>query len=117
MSFITTDDFDEMVWNLAKRDGKVMSENDRLAMGGLGISGEAGEVTDIIKKVLYHGLELDDGTRELLLKELGDVQWYNSLLAQTVGSSSQDVMQMNYDKLLKRYPNGFSKEASENRVE
>ena len=80
-----------------------------LALVGLGLSGESGECSDLIKKHLYHGHELD---KERLKKELGDVCWYIALGCEIIGCSMDDVMQENIDKLKKRYPNGFEKERS-----
>lgn len=85
-----------------------------LNLGALGISGEAGEVTDYIKKVLFHGHSLD---AEKLAKELGDVMWYTALLADAIGIDLDTVAQMNIDKLKKRYPEGFSEEDSINRAD
>lgn len=76
---------------------------------GLGISGEAGEVADIIKKHLHQGHELD---RKRIAKELGDVAWYIALGCETIGYSLESVLQMNIDKLKIRYPDGFDYEHS-----
>lgn len=78
----------------------------------MGISGETGEVIDIIKKHLYQGHDLN---KEHLTEELGDVMFYITNLATLVGIDMQEVLQNNVDKLLKRYPNGFDKEKSINR--
>ena len=80
----------------------------------MGISGESGEVIDIIKKHLYQGHELD---RKHLIEELGDVMFYIVNLATLYEIDMQIVLQKNVDKLLKRYPNGFSAERSVNRNE
>lgn len=85
-----------------------------LAILGLGCAGEAGEVADYLKKVVGHGHELDV---ELVKKELGDVMWYVSVLADEVGLTLGDVAKANIDKLKKRYPDGFSSERSINRDE
>lgn len=79
-----------------------------------GLTGEAGEVADLIKKHFGHGHELD---LIKVNKELGDVLWYLSQLAEQFGLSLDDVAQANIDKLKKRYPDGFSEEASKNRRE
>lgn len=89
---------------LAERTAGNRSEAERLGNFGLGIAGEAGEVADYIKKVLYHGHPLD---KETLCKELGDVLWYVATLATTVGTSLEAVAQTNIEKLKKRYPDGF----------
>lgn len=85
-----------------------------LINGALGLTGEAGEVADIIKKYVFHGHELD---KEEIIKELGDVCWYVALLSQGIGVPLEDVLQKNIDKLKRRYPEGFSVENSINRVE
>lgn len=81
--------------------------------GALGLTGEAGEVADIIKKHIFHEKPLD---REALIKELGDVRWYLELLAFTVGVTMEEVEDRNVAKLRERYPNGFSTEASQKKV-
>lgn len=78
----------------------------------MGISGESGEVIDIIKKHLYQGHELN---KEHLTEELGDVMFYITNLATLLGIDMQDVLKNNIDKLLKRYPNGFDINKSINR--
>ncbi|WP_088811060.1 MULTISPECIES: nucleoside triphosphate pyrophosphohydrolase family protein [Listeria] len=76
---------------------------------GLGIAGEAGEVTEIIKKYAFHGHDLD---KEKLTKELGDVLWYVSQIAKWADIQMEDVAHANIDKLQRRYPNGFDRERS-----
>ena len=78
----------------------------------MGMNGEAGEASDILKKVLFQGHKLD---REHMAKELGDVCWYIALAADAIGYTLEEVMQMNIDKLYARYPNGFETERSVNR--
>lgn len=85
---------------------------ENLTMGALGISGEAGEVTDYIKKVVFHKHDLD---REEIGKELGDVLWYVTYIAECIGYSLEEVAEMNIEKLKKRYPEGWSSERSINR--
>lgn len=80
----------------------------------MGLSGESGEVTDHIKKVAFQGHDLD---KEEIAKELGDVLWYVARTADSIGYKLEDIAEMNVKKLRKRYPNGFSEEASRNRVE
>jgi len=83
-----------------------------LARDALGVAGEAGEVADLIKKVIGHGHELDVGK---VKKELGDVLWYVAVLAHRFGFTLEDVAAANVEKLRKRYPEGFSEERSRNR--
>ena len=85
-----------------------------LAVAGLGITGEAGEVADYIKKVVSHGHELDP---KKLMSELGDTMWYISLLATLLEVSLEDIAKQNIDKLRARYPRGFESARSVNREE
>jgi NTP pyrophosphatase (non-canonical NTP hydrolase) len=85
-----------------------------LANYGLGLTGEAGEVADLVKKSMFHGHEID---QDEIKKELGDVMWYLALLASLAGLSLEEVARANIEKLEKRYPEGFSFERSKNRSE
>ena len=85
---------------------------EKLLLAALGVSGEAGEFTDLVKKHVYHGAHLD---RERLIKELGDVLWYLALGADALGATLAEVAQANASKLRKRYPEGFSPKASAER--
>lgn len=82
--------------------------------GVLGMCGESGECADMIKKHLFQGHELD---KEHLAKELGDVAWYLAVSAHAIGYELETILQMNVDKLRKRYPNGFEAERSLHRKE
>lgn len=85
-----------------------------LANAGLGLTGEAGEVADLIKKYLYQGHDLPC---EKVVEELGDLMWYIALTADLIGRSMEDIMQANIDKLWYRYPEGFRAEDSIHRKE
>lgn len=85
-----------------------------LTNGVLGLCGESGECADIVKKSVFQGHKLD---REHLAKELGDVAWYLAVTAFAIGYDLESVLQMNVDKLRKRYPDGFDAERSQNREE
>jgi NTP pyrophosphatase (non-canonical NTP hydrolase) len=84
-----------------------------MASFAMGLAGEAGEVVDLLKKHLGHGHDLD---KVKLTKELGDVLWYVSAIAQSAGLDLGEIAHANVEKLRKRYPNGFSVEASRNRA-
>ena len=69
----------------------------------LGLAGESGEVAEKIKKVIRDkGGKIDDETRELIKKELGDVLWYVAQLATELGLSLDDVASHNIEKLYSR---------------
>lgn len=84
----------------------------RLAEGVMGLSGEAGECMDLLKKHLFQGHNLDE---EHMAKELGDVAWYLALSAHAIGYDLETILQMNIDKLKERYPEGFDTNKSQNR--
>jgi NTP pyrophosphatase (non-canonical NTP hydrolase) len=71
----------------------------------MGLAGEVGEVTEPVKKHLFHGKPLD---LDKIKTELGDVLWYLTATADLMGFSLEDIAQKNADKLMARYPNGFN---------
>lgn len=79
----------------------------------LGMAGECGEVSDMIKKWIFHEAELD---QEHLKKEVGDVLWYVALICDAFEWNLDDIMQMNIEKLKKRYPDGFDPDRSAHRA-
>ena len=90
----------------------ILGIDDGFAMPGL--TGEAGEVAELIKKHLYHATPLD---QDALVKELGDCLWYVAAFANVLGLSLDDVAERNIEKLRRRYPEGFDTERSRNRTE
>jgi NTP pyrophosphatase (non-canonical NTP hydrolase) len=68
----------------------------------LGLSGESGEVAEIIKKVVRDRTEIDDAAKAKLTKELGDVLWYIAVFADHLGVSLEELAQQNVDKLKDR---------------
>ena len=96
----------------------VFEQKDLILNASLGLSGEVGEVNDIIKKYMYHGHKLDDDTKEKIILELGDVCWYVALMAWAIDKTKfEDVLNKNIAKLDKRYHGEFSTEKSVNREE
>lgn len=73
----------------------------------IGAAGEVGELCDAIKKNVFYKKDLDI---ENIKEEVGDVCWYLANLLSSINSSFEEVMQMNIEKLRKRYPNGFRHE-------
>lgn len=98
----------------AMRTAPELDRQQMLIDAALGLTGEAGEVADLVKKANYQGHILD---KDAIMKELGDVAWYIALACQGLGVTMQEVFQMNVDKLKKRYPNGFDAWMSRNRTE
>ncbi|MEB9905451.1 MULTISPECIES: nucleoside triphosphate pyrophosphohydrolase family protein [Bacillus] len=97
----------------------------RVLNAALGLSGESGEIADIVKKAIFHGHGFDpahcpgeeDGNTHKIALELGDILYYISIMSHEMGYTLEDIAQMNIAKLTKRYPDGFSREASQARVD
>jgi len=71
----------------------------------LGITSEAGEVAGKVKKYIRDG-KLDPGA---IAYELGDVAWYLARLADAMGYTFEEILQINYSKLTKRKEDGVLK--------
>jgi NTP pyrophosphatase (non-canonical NTP hydrolase) len=75
----------------------------------VGMSGECGEILDLLKKSAFYGNELDEAK---LKEEIGDSLWYFGILLSALNSSFEEVMALNVAKLQKRFPVGYSNEAA-----
>lgn len=111
-----TESYTDLALKTLNKD--VFEQKDLILNASLGLSGEVGEVNDIIKKYMYHGHKLDDDTKEKIILELGDVCWYVALMAWAIDKTKfEDVLNKNIEKLEKRYHGEFSTEKSINRKE
>ena len=89
-----------------------------LLTGAMGMCGEAGEFSEIVKKVFFHGKRMDAEVLAHMNKELGDVIWYWTNTCRALGLDPNQVIKDNVEKLKSRYQGGeFSVEASETRKE
>jgi len=111
---MNVDDYQKETKKSARKVDESFPQELSIAILCMGLAGESGEVVDLLKKHLGHGHDLD---KTKLTKELGDVTWYVSEIANAFGIKLSDILQVNIDKLRKRYPDGFSEEASKNRKE
>ena len=89
----------------------------RLLTAVIGMQSETGEFSEIVKKCVFQGKDLDDASKYHLMRELGDIIWYWSQGVMSLGYSPSQVIEENIKKLEKRYPNGFEVFRSENRAE
>jgi NTP pyrophosphatase (non-canonical NTP hydrolase) len=80
-----------------------------LVVAALGLAGETGELVDMVKKHVGHDHPLD---LVKVQKEMGDVLYYLDWLASIMKTSLEEVAGMNVEKLVARYPDGFSVERS-----
>lgn len=100
---------------VAMKTAPDLSRLDALLSSALGLTGEAGEFADLIKKAVFHGHELNSAERGKLKKELGDILWYVALGCSALEVGMGVVAQENLNKLAKRYPEGFDPNRSINR--
>jgi len=77
----------------------------------LGLCGEAGEVAEKVKKQVRDGVF----NRYEVAKELGDVLWYLSNIANDIGYSLKEVANINVDKLTGRKSRNVIKGSGDNR--
>ena len=88
----------------------------RLMTAAFGISAEAGELVEIIKKVFLQGKPYNEENIIHMKKEAGDILWYMSQLCIALDTTFEELMEINYQKLSARYPEGtFDIHRSENR--
>ncbi len=81
-----------------------IAKKDILVNAVMGLSAEAGEATDLVKKHLFQGHDLK---KDELMKELGDIAWYLAEAATAIDVSLDEVLSMNIEKLKERFPDGF----------
>lgn len=91
----------------ATTTNKYQSDRGTLAILTLGLTGEAGEVADKIKK-MYRDLngELSIPYSYEIAKELGDVLWYLTRSANELGYTLTDIAEINVVKLTDRQERG-----------
>lgn len=95
---MTTDEYENNV--LARASTSTHVVNAGLMHGAMGIAGEAGEVMEIVKKGIFYGKPIDTDKVKL---ELGDVLWYLTLAAKSVGATLNEIMMLNDAKLAARF--------------
>ena len=87
-----------------------------LLTASVGLASESGEFSEIVKKVIFQGKELNVDVRYHMLRELGDICWYLANAANALNADLEEIVKMNVAKLESRYPNGFEVSRSENRA-
>jgi len=94
--------YKQMVTNLFSTSG-MHNEHDDVMHAAIGISGEAGEILDAIKKAWAYGKPIN---MDNVVEELGDLEFYMEALRQRLGIDREFILMQNTSKLMKRYPNG-----------
>lgn len=93
-----------MVRGLAKDGDAIIDSLDRskahLLHMVVGVSGEAGELLDAVKKHVIYNKELDVHN---VIEELGDIEFYLEGIRQELGIERDETIKHNMDKLSQRY--------------
>ena len=87
-------------------DTAIYPNESRLVYPALGLTGEAGEVADKIKKIIRDKRTLDVQERIEIAKEVGDVLWYVAAMARDLGVDMDTMARMNLEKLRDRAKRG-----------
>lgn len=77
----------------------------RLLHAAMGLTTEAGEFMDALKKYYFYGKALD---RTNLLEELGDLLWYMAIALDELDSDFSSEMDRVIRKLRARFPDKFN---------
>ena len=81
----------------------IYPEDKKIIYPTLGLTGEAGEVAEKVKKVIRdNNQEFTDEKKRQIALEISDVLWYCATLAHDIGYTLEDIAQMNVDKLASR---------------
>ena len=90
----------------------------QLLTAALGLTAESGEFTEVVKKILFQGKPYNEENVFHMKRELGDICWYLAQACMALDTTFDEVIEMNVDKLMARYPGGnFDVHYSENRKE
>ena len=90
----------------------------QLLTAALGLAAESGEFTEVVKKIILQGKPYNEDNVFHMKRELGDICWYIAQACMALDTSFDEIIEMNVDKLKKRYPGGeFDVLKSENRAE
>ena len=88
----------------------------RLLTAALGLTAESGEFTEVVKKIILQGKPYNEDNVFHMKRELGDICWYIAQACMALDTSFDEIIEMNVEKLKKRYPGGeFNVHQSENR--
>jgi NTP pyrophosphatase (non-canonical NTP hydrolase) len=111
-------DFAQLLARMTELEATYDADVPRLLTAALGISAEAGEFTEVVKKIILQGKPYTEENVFHMKRELGDICWYIAQACMALDTNFREIMEMNYEKLSARYPEGaFDVYRSENRVE
>ena len=95
---------------LLTRMNKLELEDDcnlsQLLTAALGLGAESGEFTEVVKKIILQGKPYNEDNVFHMKRELGDICWYIAQACMALDTTFDEIIEMNVDKLKKRYPGG-----------
>ena len=106
--------------HLLRRISELEVEDDcdvpHLLTTALGLTAEAGEFSEVVKKIILQGKPYTEENVFHMKRELGDICWYIAQACMALDTTFDEIIEMNVDKLKARYPGGeFDVHHSENR--
>jgi len=111
-------DFAQLLSRMTELEATNDADVPRLLTAALGMTAEAGEFTEVVKKIILQGKPYNEENVFHMKRELGDICWYLAQACMALDTNFREIMEMNYEKLSARYPEGaFDVYRSENRVE
>jgi NTP pyrophosphatase (non-canonical NTP hydrolase) len=111
MKMLTLNNYQKLAMRTAF---EIPDKNTELTYSALAIVGEAGELADLIKKVVFHGKPMNPANHHKMVLEAGDVLWGLARLAKALGTTLEEIGTLNIAKLKERYPDGYSEERANN---
>ncbi|AGH56210.1 pyrophosphatase [Synechococcus phage S-E7] len=110
-------DHEAFIYRLQELEGQDFHA-ERLLTAAVGACAEAGEFTEIVKKIVFQGKPVNEDNLFHMKRELGDIMWYIAQACMALDVSIDEIIAMNVEKLAARYPDGaFDVYYSENRKE
>lgn len=88
-----------------------------LVHASLGLITETGEFVTEVKRMARYNKEMTAEMHAHMQEELGDVLWYVALACEALGVSMHSVAKANIEKLARRFPEKFTEELAEARLD
>ena len=93
------------IYRLQELEGEGF-HSERLLTAAVGMCAEAGEFTEIVKKMIFQGKPVNEENLYHMKRELGDIMWYIAQACMGLRTSIDEIIEMNVEKLEARYPGG-----------
>ena len=106
--------------HLLRRISELEVEDDcdvpHLLTAALGLTAEAGEFSEVVKKIILQCKPYNEENVFHMKRELGDICWYLAQACMALDTTFDEFIEMNVDKFKALYPGGeFDVHHSENR--